>query len=199
MVTDVLPHLRDDGLAGGLVRSPEPGGVLPATAALAACVVAAAVGAGAGVAALVIAAVVVGIAVGTLAGRRADRRWSWTVPPLLRALEYGTVLWAGVLVEDAGPAAYAALAALAFRHYDLVYRGRTTGPAGPTRVARLVLGGWQLRTLLVVAAAAAGVVAPVLWVLAAVVAVVAVADAAGGWVRAEPRAGVVEVADEEEL
>jgi hypothetical protein len=96
--------------------------------------------------------------------------------------------------------ALAALAALAFRHYDLVYRGRTVGPGAPREAARIVLGGWQLRTALVLVAAATGVVTPVLWLLTAVVGTVALADAATGWLAARHGdGGSIEVVDEEEV
>ncbi|MGQ0626453.1 MAG: DUF5941 domain-containing protein [Sporichthyaceae bacterium] len=60
-------------------------------------------------------------------------RFGWLVPAIGRAIEYGLVviLVAG-LDSGAMAAAFAYLAALAYHHYDTVYRWRHTG-AGPPR------------------------------------------------------------------
>ena len=60
----------------------------------------------------------------------------WAEPALLRAIEYAGLIWIAALAgESRVPAAFALLAALAFRHYDLVYRLRQRGTA-PARVGR---------------------------------------------------------------
>lgn len=201
MVNAPDSRLRDDGIAGALARPLGAGSSLPHAFVLAACLVVGAVAAVTGRHVLVAAALATAVLTGTAAGRRSDHRWSWLAPPLLRAVEHGAVLWAGVVVENAGPAAYAALAALALRHYDLVYRGRSGshGPAGLETVASWLVGGWQLRTVVVTAAALAGVIEPVLWALAAVVAAVALVDTAASQRGARPVARPLTVAEEEEL
>jgi len=183
--------LRDDGVAAVLARPRATGSALPGVAVLVACLVAGAWAAATDHHAIVVGSLAVAVVAGTAVGRAGDRRWSWLAPPLLRAVEHGAVLWAGVLVEPAAPAAYAALAALAYRHYDLVYRGGGWEPAA--RLASWSTGGWQLRTALMVVAALLGAVEPVLWVLAAVVAAVGLADTAAGWRSSGP----VVVAEEE--
>jgi hypothetical protein len=200
MVTDTRLSLRDDGIAAALARPGAEGTALPGTVVLLLSLVLAAAGAAAGLHLETAAALAAGVMAGTAVGRRVDRRWTWLTPPLLRAIEYLAVLWAGLVVQDAGPATYAALSALAFRHYDLVYRGRTFGEAALDGPLRWLLGGWQARTAIVVAAALTGAVTPVLWVLAVVVAVLALADTAVTW-RQGPaaRVGAIDVADEEEL
>ncbi|WP_330460855.1 DUF5941 domain-containing protein [Streptomyces sp. NBC_00820] len=79
----------------------------------------------------------------------------WLVPPLFRAAEYGTVL---VLASKAGvngalPAAFGLVAAVAYHHYDTVYRIRGNAGAPPAWLVR-VTGGQEGRTLLVTVLAA---------------------------------------------
>lgn len=69
----------------------------------------------------------------------------WAVPPVLRLVEYAAILWLGALAGGAGPAAaFALLAAVAYRHYDLFYRPRFLGVAPPQWVGD-VAGGWEGR------------------------------------------------------
>ncbi|MFF7986475.1 DUF5941 domain-containing protein [Streptomyces sp. NPDC007901] len=80
----------------------------------------------------------------------------WLVPPLFRAAEYGTVL---VLASKAGvngalPAAFGLVAAVAYHHYDTVYRIRGDAGAPPAWLVRAI-GGQDGRTLLVTVVAAA--------------------------------------------
>ncbi|MFF4895009.1 DUF5941 domain-containing protein [Streptomyces sp. NPDC001068] len=80
----------------------------------------------------------------------------WLVPPLFRAAEYGTVL---VLAGKSGvngtlPAAFGLVAAVAYHHYDTVYRIRGGAGAPPAWLVRAV-GGQEGRTLLVTVVAAA--------------------------------------------
>ncbi|MET9084224.1 DUF5941 domain-containing protein [Streptomyces sp. NPDC004237] len=80
----------------------------------------------------------------------------WLVPPLFRAAEYGTVL---VLAGKAGvngalPAAFGLVAAVAYHHYDTVYRIRGAAGAPPAWLVRAI-GGQEGRTLLVTVVAAA--------------------------------------------
>jgi hypothetical protein len=94
---------------------------------------------------------------GAASGRAQPGRFAWTVPPLLRLLEYALILKITVLA-DAGavPLCYALLAALAFHHYDAVYRLRHQRVAPPAWT-RAVGGGWDGRILLAAVLALAGV------------------------------------------
>ena len=127
----------------------------------------------------------------TLAGRllRARRwgegRWRWLATPGVRALEYGTLLFAGLLVEDAGPAAYAALAVLVTRHYDEVYRTKALGPAAVKRR----LPPWWLTVAIVAVASFTGTVVPVLWSVTGLLGVATVGGAIRAWARAGITAG----------
>ncbi|MER7931162.1 MULTISPECIES: DUF5941 domain-containing protein [unclassified Streptomyces] len=152
-----LADLADNGpLAGFVSRAlPAPFG-LPLLVALA------------GVAVLTVSlfsgvtwAPVAGAAVYALASGQALARplkgaLDWLVPPLFRVAEYGTVL---VLASKSGvngtlPAAFGLVAAVAYHHYDTVYRIRGDAGAPPAWLVRAV-GGQEGRTLLVTVVAAA--------------------------------------------
>ncbi|MFJ5779136.1 DUF5941 domain-containing protein [Streptomyces sp. NPDC093094] len=79
----------------------------------------------------------------------------WLVPPLFRAAEYGTVLALAVRAEVNGalPAAFGLVAAVAYHHYDTVYRIRGGAGAPPAWLVRAI-GGQEGRTLLVTVLAA---------------------------------------------
>ena len=73
---------------------------------------------------------------------RGARAWLW--PAAVRALEYGGIVVAGAVGGAPWPViAFAVLAALAFHHYDLIYRPGTLG----TEPRRWPLG-WEGRLLL---------------------------------------------------
>ncbi|MYV69932.1 CDP-alcohol phosphatidyltransferase family protein, partial [Streptomyces sp. SID2131] len=79
----------------------------------------------------------------------------WLVPPLFRAAEYTTVLVLAVRSDSPGalPAAFGLVAAVAYHHYDTVYRIRGGTGAPPAWLVR-VTGGHEGRTLLVTVLAA---------------------------------------------
>ena len=186
---DAVDAYRDDGpLARALGRN--FGGALPLRApallALALAplpVVAAVAGADApvGAAAAVLAwAIVLG---GASSGRPATGLMRWTEPPFLRAIEYGGLIWIAALDgPSAYPAAFALLAALAFRHYDLVYRLRNLGRPPARWVSRLA-GGWELRLLAAFALLAAGALPAGYYAAAVVLGAVFVAESAADWRR----------------
>ncbi|RFU83160.1 CDP-alcohol phosphatidyltransferase family protein [Streptomyces triticagri] len=79
----------------------------------------------------------------------------WLVPPFFRAAEYGTILVLAARAEVNGalPAAFGLVAAVAYHHYDTVYRIRGGTGAPPHWLVR-VIGGHEGRTLAVAVAAA---------------------------------------------
>jgi hypothetical protein len=79
----------------------------------------------------------------------------WLVPPFFRAAEYGTVLVLAVKADVNGalPAAFGLVAAVAYHHYDTVYRIRGNAGAPPHWLVRAI-GGHEGRTLLVTVLAA---------------------------------------------
>ncbi|WP_030159796.1 DUF5941 domain-containing protein [Streptomyces sp. NRRL S-244] len=80
----------------------------------------------------------------------------WLLPPLFRAAEYVTVLALAVKADVPGalPAAFGLVAAVAYHHYDTVYRIRG-GSGAPPRWLVWTIGGHDGRVLLTAALAAA--------------------------------------------
>ncbi|MER6673961.1 DUF5941 domain-containing protein [Streptomyces sp. NPDC000983] len=112
----------------------------------------------------------------------------WLVPPFFRAAEYGTVLAlaANAGVNGALPAAFGLVAAVAYHHYDTVYRIRGDAGAPPAWLVR-VIGGHEGRTLLVTVLAAvltASQFTVALTVLAVAVALVVLVESVRFWVSA---------------
>ena len=185
---DPLTVYRDDGplsralgaLLGRVVPLPGAGLLLAAFLVLIAAI---AIGGGdtpRPVAAAVLAVVV--LLAGISSGSPPRPRIRWAEVPLVRATEYVALTWIAALDgPDSYPAAFALLAALTFRHYDLVYRLRHRGVTPATWVSTLA-GGWDGRLvvaflLLVVGALPAGY-----FVAAAVLGVAFVGEAIYGWV-----------------
>ncbi|GAA4961457.1 hypothetical protein GCM10023238_30840 [Streptomyces heliomycini] len=112
----------------------------------------------------------------------------WLVPPFFRAAEYGTVLAlaADADVNGALPAAYGLVAAVAYHHYDTVYRIRGDAGASPRWLVR-VIGGHEGRTLAVAVLAAlltASQFTVALTVLAVAVALVVLVESIRFWASA---------------
>ncbi|MFJ7904186.1 DUF5941 domain-containing protein [Streptomyces sp. NPDC096198] len=125
----------------------------------------------------------------------------WLVPPFFRAAEYGTVL---ALAAKAGvngvlPAAFGLVAAVAYHHYDTVYRIRGDAGAPPRGLVRAV-AGHEGRTLLVTVLAALLTAAQfrvALTALAVYVALVVLVESIRFWVTAH-QGGAPAVHDEGE-
>ncbi len=125
----------------------------------------------------------------------------WLVPPFFRAAEYGTVLALAARAEVNGvlPAAFGLVAAVAYHHYDTVYRIRGNAGAPPARLVRAI-GGQEGRTLLVTVFAAlltAVQFKVALMALAVLVAVLVLAESIRFWVASHLR-GAPAVHDEGE-
>ncbi|MGQ4332457.1 DUF5941 domain-containing protein [Streptomyces hayashii] len=112
----------------------------------------------------------------------------WLIPPFFRAGEYCTVL---ILAAKTGggaalPAAFGLVAAVAYHHYDTVYRIRGNAGAPPAWLVRAV-GGQEGRTLLVAVLAAlltASQFEVALTALAVAVALVVLVESIRFWVSA---------------
>jgi phosphatidylglycerophosphate synthase len=125
----------------------------------------------------------------------------WLVPPFFRAAEYGTVLVlaAKADVNGALPAAFGLVAAVAYHHYDTVYRIRGDAGAPPQWLVRTV-GGHEGRTLAITVLAVlltATQFKVALTVLAVAVALVVLAESIRFWVAAH-KVGAPAVHDEGE-
>ncbi|WP_411076004.1 DUF5941 domain-containing protein [Streptomyces sp. cmx-4-7] len=103
----------------------------------------------------VVAAGVYAIFAGAAVARPLKGALDWLVPPFFRAAEYTTVLVLAARSDSPGalPAAFGLVAAVAYHHYDTVYRIRGGTGAPPARLVR-VTGGHEGRTLLVTVLAA---------------------------------------------
>jgi hypothetical protein len=118
----------------------------------------------------------------------------WLVPPLLRAGEFTAIAWVSTRADaDADPATFALLCAIAFHHYDVVYRLRQRGEIPPAWLTALG-GGWEGR-LIVVALLLLVLpedVSPVaIWIMAAALGIMYVTEAVRGWIDYGRRAGTV--------
>ena len=135
---------------------------------------------------------------GLSSGRPHSGRFAWVPPPLLRLTEYGSLIALAALYgDDAVPACFAFLGALAFRHYDAVYRLRHQG-SGPSELVRDLGGGWEGRLLLAYVLLVADVLTEGLYVAAGLVAVVSVAESVAAWLRFSRAQRPAMYADEED-
>ncbi|BDH06659.1 DUF5941 domain-containing protein [Streptomyces seoulensis] len=112
----------------------------------------------------------------------------WLVPPFFRAAEYGTVLALAARADVRGalPAAFGLVAAVAYHHYDTVYRIRGDAGAPPAWLVRAI-GGQEGRTLLVTVLAAlltASQFTVALTVIAVCVALLVLVESIRFWVSA---------------
>ncbi|MFJ9373081.1 DUF5941 domain-containing protein [Streptomyces sp. NPDC101455] len=133
-------------------------------------------------------AFVYAIAAGQALSRALKGALDWLVPPLFRAAEYCTVLILAAKAEVNGalPAAFGLVAAVAYHHYDTVYRIRGNAGASPAWLVRAI-GGHEGRTLLVTVLAAALTASQftvALTVLAVAVALLVLFESIRFWVSA---------------
>ncbi|WP_367319517.1 DUF5941 domain-containing protein [Streptomyces sp. HUAS ZL42] len=104
---------------------------------------------------IVVAAVVYVLVSADAVARPLKGALDWLVPPIFRAAEYLTVLVLAAKSDVNGvlPAAFGLVAAVAYHHYDTVYRIRGDAGAPPAWLVRAT-GGHEGRTLLVAVLAA---------------------------------------------
>ncbi|MFE2640993.1 DUF5941 domain-containing protein [Streptomyces nigra] len=179
-----------------------PGFAVPAVALLGgALVVAVAAAAGPGTPWPPLAALAYTVTSGIAVARPLKGALDWLVPPVFRAAEYCTVLVlaAKADVNGALPAAFGLVAAVAYHHYDTVYRIRGGAGAPPAWLVRTI-GGHEGRTLLVTLLAAvlsASQFTVALTALAVAVALVVLVESIRFWVTAH-KGGAPAVHDEGE-
>jgi hypothetical protein len=131
------------------------------------------------------------------AGRQVSEevRLRWLMPPLLRTCEYGWII-ALAAADGSAAGAFALLAVLVFRHYDVVYRIRHQGVAPPQWIEALA-GGWPIRMIAIYGMAVAGVMGGGLLILAILLAVPLVAESAQSWRHVERAVPDDDYAEEE--
>ncbi|MFG2292655.1 DUF5941 domain-containing protein [Streptomyces sp. NPDC048603] len=100
---------------------------------------------------LIAVAVLYAVAAGEAVSRPLKGALDWLIPPLFRAAEYTTVLILAVKADVNGalPAAFGLVAAVAYHHYDTVYRIRGGTGAPPHWLVRIT-GGHEGRVLVAV-------------------------------------------------
>jgi hypothetical protein len=180
---------RDDGpLSRAIGRTLGPRVPIPAMALLLAgtltiLALAAFVGrdASKGLAAAAVAWLV--LTMGTTSGRWPKPSFHWAVPPLVRLGEYATLAWLAA-IADSVPAAFALLAALTFRHYDLVYRLRHRAEVPPAWLNALA-AGWDGRVLIAWLLLALGALPAAMFIWAGLLGAVSVAESVISWRRFE--------------
>jgi hypothetical protein len=135
----------------------------------------------------VLAPAVVLLLAGPGSSHRHDGRLDWLVPPILRLTEYGFVVAVG-FAHDAPPVLTLLLVgAIAFHHYDTVYRIRQrVYPPGWLATAGL---GWEGRMVLVALGALAGAVTALFLLLTLYLWAFFLWESLTCWLAA-PRAGV---------
>jgi hypothetical protein len=133
---------------------------------------------------LAVVAVAIFVAAGAAGAARPDAgRLAWSVPPLLRLVEYGALIRLTVLAgRSAMPLCFAVLGVLAFHHYDVVYRLRHQRIAPPAWVSA-VGGGWDGRLIVAFTLAAVGGLEVGLLLAAIALGVVFIAESALSWLR----------------
>ncbi|MFD9280361.1 DUF5941 domain-containing protein [Streptomyces mirabilis] len=135
---------------------------------------------------MIVGALVYAACAGRAVARPLKGPLDWLVPPFFRAAEYLTVLVlaAKADVNGALPAAFGLVAAVAYHHYDTVYRIRGNAGAPPHWLVRAI-GGHEGRTLLVTVLAALLTAAQfkvALTVLAVAVALLVLVESIRFWV-----------------
>lgn len=133
---------------------------------------------------------------GVSSGRPLTGRMRWAAPPLLRAADYAGALWIGAVAGEVD-AAFAVIGVLAFRHYDLVYRGRHQAAAPPRWVGAAGLG-WEGRLIAGAVLLALDALPVGYFVLAAFFAVVFVAESVASWKAFMATSRTVELQEDEE-
>jgi len=123
------------------------------------------------------------LTMGTTSKRWPKESFHWAVPSLLRLGEYATLAWLAA-IDDALPAAFALIAALTFRHYDLVYRLRHRAEVPPAWLNRLA-AGWDGRVIIAWVLLAAGALPAAMFIWAGLLGAVSVAEVAVSWRRFE--------------
>jgi hypothetical protein len=121
------------------------------------------------------------LTLGFTSGHWPKQSFHWAVPSLVRLGEYATLTWLAA-TADAMPAAFALLAVLAFRHYDLAYRLRHRGETPPAWLNSLA-AGWDGRVILAWVLLAAGLLPAAMYVWAGLLGAVSVAETVVAWRR----------------
>jgi Family of unknown function (DUF5941) len=123
-------------------------------------------------------------------------RLDWLVPPIMRAIEYGYLATLGFAHDVPKGLVYGFIAALAYHHYDTVYRTRQRlWPAAWVFRAGL---GWDGRMLIAAVATLAGVLPVTYAVLTVYLGLLFGVESVYTWTRTGTGSGVMVNLEEEE-
>jgi hypothetical protein len=182
-----IGYQRDDGVIARLIgRVTAPAGVPPLIAVLPGLVIALVV-IGFDIAGdvaqrwVVLPVAVLALFAATASASRHDGPLDWLTVAGLRAVEYTTIIVAGLLGGVSLPLVFSLLFVLVMYHYDLI--GRLEKQATPVR-GEAILRGWDIRIVIIAITTALGWATPVFWVLTFVIGGVFVLGALVGWWRA---------------
>lgn len=123
------------------------------------------------------------LTLGTTSARWPKESFHWAVPSIMRVGEYSTLAWLAA-TDDALPAAFALIAALTYRHYDLVYRLRHRAEIPPAWLNRLA-AGWDGRVIIAWVLLALGALPSAMYVWAGLLGAVSVTETVMAWRRFE--------------
>ncbi|MFJ7270021.1 DUF5941 domain-containing protein [Streptomyces sp. NPDC099050] len=149
-----LADLADSGpvaeLTGRAVGRMAPGAGIAAAVVGSGALLWAAWAYGFGSSQVIVAAAFYAVLAGAAVARPLKGALDWLVPPVFRAAEYTTVLILAAKADVPGalPAAFGLVAAVAYHHYDTVYRIRGGTGAPPHWLVRTI-GGHEGRILLI--------------------------------------------------
>jgi hypothetical protein len=123
------------------------------------------------------------LTLGATSARWPKAGFHWAVPPLVRLGEYATLAWIAA-IDDALPAGFALIAALTFRHYDLVYRLRHRAEVPPPWLNALA-AGWDGRVVIAWLLLALGLLPAGMFVWAGLLGAISIAETVAAWRRFE--------------
>ncbi|HEY7175740.1 MAG TPA: DUF5941 domain-containing protein, partial [Micromonosporaceae bacterium] len=182
-----IGYQRDDGVIARLIgRVTAPAGVPPLIAVLPGLVIALVV-IGFDIAGdvaqrwVVLPVAVLALFAATASASPHDGPLDWLTVAGLRAVEYTTIIVAGLLGGVSLPLVFSLLFVVVMYHYDLI--GRLEKQATPVR-GEAILRGWDIRIVIIAITTALGWATPVFWVLTFVIGGVFVLGALVGWWRA---------------
>jgi hypothetical protein len=137
------------------------------------------------------------VAGGASLARPGRPKTRWAEPALLRTIEFVGLIWIAALeAPSAYPAAFAVLAVLTFRHYDLAYRPRQRGTTPAPWVSALA-GGWDGRLVAAFVLLLAGALPAGFYVAAAALAAAFAFEAVATWRGGDGQAAALDDDDEE--
>ncbi|MBX6168757.1 MAG: hypothetical protein IRY84_14110 [Thermobispora bispora] len=124
-------------------------------------------------------------------------RLDWLTPPLLRAAEFLTIILLGLATDTPKWLLFALIYVIGYHTYDTVYRTRQG--IWPPQWIFLAGLGWEVRLLIIGAAAALGVLTPVAAILTVYLLVLFAAESVTSWVRLDKESAALKAQADQDL